>query len=382
MPHTHQASGRPVALRTLLAALLGLLLLLAACEAEEAAEEPADDDAAPVEDDDAEADDEAEEAEEEAADVEPDADAEPITIYSGRSEELVGPILEEYAEDTGVEVEVRYGDTTEMAATILEEGQNSPADLFFGQDAGALGALKIEGRLVDLPDATLASVDERFADPDGRWVGTSGRARVIAYNTDAVDEGDLPGTILDVTDPEWEGRVGWAPTNGSFQAHVTGMRVELGDEVVEEWVTGLDEVGVAYENNTAIVEALGRGEVDVGITNHYYLYRFLEEDPDFPVENAFFTGADIGNLVNIAGVGVLDTAEDPEAVFDLVDFLLTEEAQAYFADEVFEFPLVPGVPGDPRLPAIEEIETPDVDLSDLEDLQGTVDLLQRAGALP
>ena len=369
-----------LALPALLAALLALGLVLSSCEADEP-DEAGPDEAGP------------EEAEPEEAEADPDeaegpddaeATAEPptITVYSGRSEELVGPILEDYAAETGVDVEVRYGDSTEMAATILEEGQNSPADLFFGQDAGALGALKGEGRLQDLPEATLDSVDERFADPDGQWVGTSGRARVIAYNTDAVDEGDLPETILDVTDPEWEGRVGWAPTNGSFQAHVTGMRVELGDDVVEEWVAGLDEVGVAYENNTAIVEALGRGEVDVGVTNHYYLYRFLEEDPGFPVENAFFTGEDIGNLVNIAGVGVLDTAEDPEAVFDLVDYLLTEDAQAYFADEVFEFPLVPGVPGEPRLPDIEEIETPDVDLSDLEDLQGTVELLQRAGALP
>ena len=369
-----------LALPALLAALLALGLVLSSCEADEP-DEAGPDEAGP------------EEAGPEEAEADPDdaegpddaeATAEPptITVYSGRSEELVGPILEDYAAETGVDVEVRYGDSTEMAATILEEGQNSPADLFFGQDAGALGALKGEGRLQDLPEATLDSVDERFADPDGQWVGTSGRARVIAYNTDAVDEGDLPETILDVTDPEWEGRVGWAPTNGSFQAHVTGMRVELGDDVVEEWVAGLDEVGVAYENNTAIVEALGRGEVDVGVTNHYYLYRFLEEDPGFPVENAFFTGEDIGNLVNIAGVGVLDTAEDPEAVFDLVDYLLTEDAQAYFADEVFEFPLVPGVPGEPRLPDIEEIETPDVDLSDLEDLQGTVELLQRAGALP
>ncbi len=370
-----------LALPALLAALLALGLVLSSCEADEP-DEAGPDEAGPEE---AEADpDEADDPDEAEGpdDAEATAESPTITVYSGRSEELVGPILEGYAAETGVDVEVRYGDSTEMAATILEEGQNSPADLFFGQDAGALGALKGEGRLQDLPEATLDSVDERFADPDGQWVGTSGRARVIAYNTDAVDEGDLPETILDVTDPEWEGRVGWAPTNGSFQAHVTGMRVELGDDVVEEWVAGLDEVGVAYENNTAIVEALGRGEVDVGVTNHYYLYRFLEEDPGFPVENAFFTGEDIGNLVNIAGVGVLDTAEDPEAVFDLVDYLLTEDAQAYFADEVFEFPLVPGVPGEPRLPDIEEIETPDVDLSDLEDLQGTVELLQRAGALP
>ena len=304
-----------------------------------------------------------------------------LTVYSGRSEELVGPILERYADDAGVEVEVRYGDTAEMAATILEEGDNSPADLFFGQDAGALGALKSEDRVVDLPDDVLDAVDDRFADPDGTWVGTSGRARVISYNTDAVDADELPDSLLDVTDPEWDGRVGWAPTNGSFQAHVTAMRLELGDETVREWLEGLDEVGEAYENNTAIVEALGRGEVDIGLVNHYYLYRFLEEDADFPVENAFLTAGDIGNLVNIAGIAVTDTADDPEAAFELVRFLLTEEAQQYFADEVFEFPVAGAIEGDERLPSIDEIDTPDIDLSDLEDLDGTVELMREAGVL-
>ncbi len=304
-----------------------------------------------------------------------------LTVYSGRSEELVGPMLDEFADEAGVEVEVRYGDTAEMAATILEEGDNSPADVFFGQDAGALGALKVEGRLIELPDDVLGRVDERFADPEGQWVGTSGRARVIGYNTEALAEEELPDSILDLAEPEWEGRLGWAPTNGSFQAHVTALRAELGDEVTAEWVEGLAENGAAYENNTAIVEALGRGEVEVGLVNHYYLYRFLEEDPGFPVDNAFLTGADIGNLVNIAGVGVLDTADDPEVSFELARFLLTEEAQAYFSEEVFELPVVAGVARDERIPAIEEIDTPDLDLSDLEDLEGTLELLRDAGAL-
>ena len=304
-----------------------------------------------------------------------------ITVYSGRSEELVGPILDRFAADSGVEVEVRYGDTAEMAATILEEGANSPADVFFGQDAGALGALEAEGRLVDLPSDIRETVDDRFVDPDGQWVGISGRARVLGYNTESLDEADLPERLTDVADPAWEGRVGWAPTNGSFQAHVTAMRVELGEDATQQWIEALDEHAIVYENNTAIVEALGRGEIDIGLTNHYYLYRFLEEDPDFPVANAFLTGEDIGNLVNIAGVAVMDTADDPEAAADLIRFLQTEDAQQYFADEVFEFPLVEGVDVDPRLPTLEEIDTPDIDLSDLEDLQGPVELLQRAGAL-
>jgi iron(III) transport system substrate-binding protein len=350
---------------TLALALVALVLGLAACGDE--------DDAAPAPGDDA--------TDGDAGGTADDEDRS-VTVYSGRSEELVGPILDRFAEETGIEVQVRYGDTAEMAATILEEGGNSPADVYYGQDAGALGALKQEGRLVDLPDDVLESVDARFADPDGQWVGMSGRARVVAYNTEAVDEADLPDSILGFADDEWEGRIGWAPTNGSLQAHITAMRVELGDDVVGDWLEGMVDNGVTYENNTAIVEALGRGEVEVGLANHYYLYRFLEEDPDFPVENAFLASGDIGNLINIAGAGVVDTADDEEAAFELLRYLLTDESQAYFAEEVFEFPLVPGVEVDPRLPSMEEIDSPDIDLSRLEDLEGTLELMRERGAVP
>src|SRR5688500_10137954 len=110
----------------------------------------------------------------------------PITVYSGREEELVAPLFEQFTEETGIDVEVRYGDSAELAATIAEEGDNSPADVFFAQDPGSLGA--IEEQLAQLPEETLERVDERFRDGDGRWVGTSGRARVIVYNTDELTE--------------------------------------------------------------------------------------------------------------------------------------------------------------------------------------------------
>lgn len=310
------------------------------------------------------------------------ADAEgPITVYSGRSEDLVGPILDRFTEETGIEVEVRYGDTAEMAAQILEEGDNTPADVYYGQDAGALGALQKEGRLAELPADLLEQVEPRFRSGDDLWVGTSGRARTIVYDTEALSREELPDSILDFTDPEWSGRIGWAPTNGSFQAHVTAMRVELGEDATRDWLEGIvaNEPRV-YEGNTPIVEAAGRGEIDVGFVNHYYLYRFLEEDPDFTADNAFLTG-DIGALINVAGVAVLGTTDQPDAAERLVGFLLSEEAQEYFSTETFEYPLTGGAEPDRRLPSLDEIETPDVDLTDLDDLQGTLELLREVGAL-
>jgi iron(III) transport system substrate-binding protein len=305
-----------------------------------------------------------------------------LTVYSGRNEELVGPLMEQFTTATGIEVQVRYGDTAELAATILEEGGNSPADVYFGQDAGALGALENAGVLSEIPQDSLDLVEDRFRSGAGSWVGVSGRARVLAYNTDEVAEADLPSSVLELAEEAYRGRVGWAPTNGSFQAFVTALRVELGDEQAREWLEGMiaNDVQV-YEKNTAIVEAVGRGEIDFGLPNHYYLYQFLAEDPSFPVANHFFDGGDVGSLVNVAGAGILQTTDQPSAAAELVAFLLSEEAQEYFRTETFEYPLVQGVPADDRLPALDTIETPDLDLGDIDDLQGTLELLRSSGAL-
>ncbi|MBX3050658.1 MAG: iron ABC transporter substrate-binding protein [Caldilineaceae bacterium] len=306
-----------------------------------------------------------------------------LVVYSGRNENLVGPLIGQFKTATGIQVDVRYGDTAELAATILEEGQNSPADVYFGQDAGALGALDKAGRFVPLPQTILDQVDARFRAADGSWVGASGRARVFVYNTDEVAEADVPNSIWELLDPQWKGKVGWAPTNGSFQAFVTALRVLEGEEKAAEWLTGMvaNEAQV-FSNNTGIVEATGRGEVQLGLVNHYYLYRFLAEQGDsFPARNHHPSAGDAGSIINVAGVGILDTVKNQAAAEQFVNFLLSAEAQEYFASETVEYPLVAGIEIDQRLTPLADINTPDIDLSDLADLQGTLELLQEAGAL-
>src|ERR671916_792430 len=306
-----------------------------------------------------------------------------LVIYSGRNQELVGPIIERFEEESGIDVQVRYGDTAELAATILEEGENSPADLFFAQDPGALGALTDEGRFRPLPQETLDRVPEHFRSDDGVWVGTSGRARVVAYNTDELSEGDLPESIFGFTDPEWEGRIGWAPTNGSFQAFVTALRVLEGEDRAREWLEGVQANDpFAYPDNLSAVEGVASGEVDVALVNHYYLFQVKEErGQDLPAANHFFDGGDPGALVLAAGAGVLDTAENPEAGREFLEFALSDEAQQYFADETYEYPLVEGVEADDELPPLSKLQSPEVDLSNLDDLGGTLELLQETGAL-
>jgi len=303
-----------------------------------------------------------------------------LVVYSGRNEDLVGPLLERFEEETGISVEVRYGDTAEMAAQILEEGDNSPADVFFGQDAGALGALAKDGRLAELSDAQLGLVGDGLKDDGGRWVGTSARARVVVYNNGELSEDDLPDSILDFVDPAWKGRIGWAPTNGSFQAFVTALRVIEGEDGARAWLEGIQANDpLVLDNNIATVEAVASGEISVGFVNHYYLYQFLAEDPDYPASNKLYGGGDPGGLVNVAGVGLLDTASHVDEANALIDFLLAKEAQTYFAEETYEIPVADGVQPVEGVPTLDEVTLATVDLNKLDDLAGTLALLTELG---
>jgi iron(III) transport system substrate-binding protein len=306
-----------------------------------------------------------------------------LTIYSGREEELVAPLIEQFETESGTDVEVRYGDSAELAATIAEEGEGSPADVFFAQDPGSLGAVAGEGLLAELPAETLARVPEHFRDSDGRWVGTSGRSRVIAYNTDALSEDEVPDSVFDLTDERWRGKVGVAPTNASFQAFVTAMRLQQGEEKTRAWLEALKANGVRfYEKNTPIVEAVASGEIDLGLVNHYYLYLVQEEQPGAPVANHFLPGDDPGALVSAAGVGVLENADNRDGAESFVEFLLSDDGQRFYTEraEEAEYPLVAGIPVKEGLPPIDSLGGPDVDYAALgEELEATLELLNETG---
>ena len=303
-----------------------------------------------------------------------------LTVYSGRSEDLIQPLLDRFEEKTGITLQVRYGQTAEMAATILEEGANSPADIFFAQDAGALGALAQAGRFAPLPMPLLERVSPRFRSPSHHWVGVSGRARVLVYNPDRVDPEELPDDLTELCTPEWAGRVGWAPANGSFQAFVTAMRVTLGEEAARSWLACMrDNRTRSYAKNTPIVVAVDAGEIDIGLVNHYYLHAMQRERRTAMNIKNHYPSSSV--LANVAGVGVIDTSTNQAQARAFIEFLLSETAQRYFTDETFEYPLVPDIPAHSALPALHTMDTPDMDLSELDDLQQTLERLQELGIL-
>jgi iron(III) transport system substrate-binding protein len=310
-------------------------------------------------------------------------DADGLVVYSGRNEELVGKLLDQYEKDTGNKLEVRYGDSADLAATILEEGDNSPADVFFSQDAGALGALAGEQRLAALPTSILDAVKPRFRSQEGTWVGLTARARVIAYDKRELEPADLPQTVFDVPKEEWKGRVGWAPTNPSFESFVTAMRKLKGEEVARKWLA--DMVGnqtKAYTNNIAVRDAIANGEIDIGLINHYYVAEAVAaEGPDYPVGVFSPPNRDVGALVNVSGAGILETSERVPEARELIDYLLSKKGQEYFADVTKEYPLAAGVQPDPALAPFDQIQTPTIRLDDLAGLQETVKMIQESGAL-
>jgi iron(III) transport system substrate-binding protein len=311
-------------------------------------------------------------------------DGDALVVYSGRNENLVGPLLEQFTEATGIQVTARYGGSAELAAQLLEEGDRTPADVFLSQDAGALGALQNADLFTALDSSTLELVPETYRSAEGSWVGVSGRARVLVYNPAQVPEAELPRSVFDLTAPEYRGQVAFAPTNASFQSFVTGMRVVEGEDRTRAWLEAFAANDPKpYERNGLIVDAVNDGQVPMGLVNHYYLYEKAAETQGgldaLTARNHFFPGGDIGSLINVAGVGVLDGKAD-ERTSAFVDFLLGEQAQKYFAAETKEFPLVDGVAAEvPGLPSLESVQAPDVDLSDLDTLEETLRLLEEVG---
>lgn len=307
-----------------------------------------------------------------------------FTLYSGRDEELVQPLIDQFTAETGIEVEVRYGNTAELGALLLEEGPASPADVFLSQDAGALGALSRAGLFTTLPAEIADAVPAGFTSTDGSWVGVTGRARVVVYDGERLTADELPDTIDGYVTEEWNGRLAVAPTNASFQSFVTALRVLEGEEEAAAWAQALaGNSPQIFEGNTPILTAVNDGAVEAGLINHYYWFRAASE---VGVENMraqlkYLTAGDAGSIVNVTGAGILAGAEGDADALEFVRYLVSEAAQTYFVEQTFEYPLVPGIAAPEGLPSLESLLNPQLDLSDLDDLATTQQLLADAGLI-
>ena len=313
----------------------------------------------------------------------PPGETQALTLYNGRSEELVGPLLEQFTAATGIDVEVRSAGSGELAAQLLTEADASPADVFLSQDAGALGALTNAGLLAPLPGATLERIPAAYRAEDGTWTGLSGRVRVIVYNPNQVAA--APDTIDALVTGEYAGgRIGYAPTNASWQSFVTGLRVLRGEDGAREWLEAFAEQDpVPFEGNSQVRDAVDAGQVALGLVNHYYLYELIAEkgEKEVAARNQFMAPGDPGGLVNVAGAGILASTDQADEAQALIDFLVSDQAQRYFAEQTREYPLVDSVPAPMGLPALDDLDAPALDLSDLDSIAQTQALLAEVGLL-
>ena len=306
-----------------------------------------------------------------------------ITLYSGRIPAAIGPAVDMYEKQANRDVKVRYAETADLAATLVEEGNASPADVFFAQEPGAIAAVSEAGLLAKLPQDILDRVPAKYRDPEGRWVGVTGRARVIAYNRTVVKESELPPSPFGLTDPKWKDRVGWSPASSSMQEYVTALRAKYGDDRTKQWLEEMvDNGAVAFPDNVTIRDAIAKGEIDVGLINHYYVAQAIsEEGPDYPVA-VYFPPKGLGSLLLLTSVGVLESSDRKPEAFAFVRSLLSKKSQAFFTSSSKEYPLAKGSKPDPSLSVpLDEIPASDSSLVDLKELQGTIELMKESGAL-
>jgi iron(III) transport system substrate-binding protein len=307
-----------------------------------------------------------------------------FTLYSGRDEALVQPLIDIFEEQSGIEVDVRYGNTAELGALLLEEGDATPAQVFLAQDAGALGALSNADLFATLPAATTDQVPAGFTSTDDTWVGVTGRARVITYDGQKMTADEVPVSVDAFTEPEWAGRLGIAPTNASFQSFVTAYRVLNGEEAADAWVEAIAANDpVIFDNNRAILAAVNEGVVDAGLINHYYWFAQAAETgaENMRAQLSYPEAGDAGSIVNVTGAGLLQSGATDADALAFIDFLVSAEAQQYFVDETFEYPLIEGIDAPEGVPALDSLVNSELDLADLESLEITQTLLGKHGLI-
>ncbi len=311
------------------------------------------------------------------------SDADVLTVYSAQHESLVRTMLEDFTEETGIELEFRDANDSELANQIVQEGDASPADVFLTENSPAISVVDEAGLLAPLDDATLEQVDEAYRPSSGTWIGFAARSTVLIYNPAEIAEDELPDSMLDLAGPEWEGRVGVAAGGADFQAIVSAVLELEGEDATREWLTGQEQNSEIYSSNTAVMKAVDEGEVPVGITYHYYWYRDQAQNGLIGDDARlhYLGNQDPGAFLSVSGAGVLASSDQAEDAQRLVEYLTSRGAQERLAQSsALEYAVGTGVDSADVLPPLAELDAPLVDPGALDAPQVT-ELMQEVGLL-
>jgi iron(III) transport system substrate-binding protein len=307
-----------------------------------------------------------------------------ITLYNGQHEQTTAKLVVGFEKQTGIKVKVRSDDEDVLGNQILQEGGSSPADVFYTENTPVLEDLQEKGLLAQLPASTLAAVPSTYSSPQGDWVGVSARVSVLVYNTSQINASELPSSILELAQPKWKGKVGFAPSETDFQPLVTAITKLDGVAAAEKWLKGLQANSKVYPDNETVVAQVNNGESTVGIINHYYWYRLRDEVGQSGMHSAlhYYAPHDPGYLLNVSGAAVLKSSSQQTAAQKFVAFLVSKEGQEIIAhSHSYEYPIGSGVLSAQPLKPFDQLQLAPVTIGDLGNGHAPLELEQKLGLL-
>jgi iron(III) transport system substrate-binding protein len=305
-----------------------------------------------------------------------------LTLYNAQHD-FVEDMAKDFTAKTGIKVEVRSGEDFEMANQIVQEGKASPADVFVTENSPAMSLVDSKGGFSRVDDATLAQIPDSFEPSNKNWVGFAARSTVLAYNSTALKPADIPKSLLDLAQPQWKGKIGFAPAGADFQAIVSAVVATKGEDAAAQWLKGLKANGKAYQGNTAVMKAVNAGELQAGVIYHYYWYKDRAESGanSKNTELHYFGNQDPGAFVSISGAGVVKAGKHQKEAQQLVEYLTGKDGQKILADSgAMEYAIADGATNNAALKPLAELGQPTVDPAKLNGPR-VVELMQQAGLL-
>ncbi len=307
------------------------------------------------------------------------ADKVELTLYNGQHKEIGEAIAKAYEAKTGIHVNVRKGSSNQLASQVMEEGERSPADLIYTEESPPLNNLGEKGFLAKTDDSTLNILPPEYVAKDGSWIGVTARVRVVAYNPKLIDEKDLPETVLEFAEPQWQGKVGFVPTSGAFQEQAVAIIKLHGREAAEEWLTGLRAFGKTYTNNMVALKAVENGEIATVLVNNYYWFALQREKGQLDSKLHYFSNGDAGGLITISSAAVLKSSKHPREAQALLAYMASEEGQRVITQTTAEYPLHKGMVSDRGLKPFDELQAPAITPADIGNAEDALDMERDVG---
>ncbi len=306
-----------------------------------------------------------------------------ITVYTSQHQALTQEWADAFTAETGIPVAIRKGTDILMANQIVQEGLNSPADVFLTENSPAMAMVEEAGLFSPVAEETLAAVPEEFRPSSGMWTGIAARTTLFVYNKDMLGADELPQSMLDLAAPEWQGRWGAAPAGADFQAIVSALLELRGSEEAGNWLAGLKQNAVFYRGNFEAMRGANVGEVAGALIYNYYYYgdQGATGESSDKLGLHFFGNEDPGAFVSVSGGGVLKASDNPEAAQAFLAFVTGPAGQAILRDgHSYEYAIASGVEANPALPPLSTLDYPKVDPS-LLNAQEVVQLMTAAGVM-